>query len=142
MRATHKEMIAFLEEGINYYRADTRRRSIKNGVCYYNPLNTGNSISEGCFIGRQIEPKLRKSISQRQDAGRVNSFFRCNPELIPAKLLKYPIDFLMACQNLHDTDDNWSEAGMTGYGCRQYNGVMENIKDGYYDDKETVIDII
>lgn len=112
----------FLLDTLEYYSADTSRRCLGHGRCYYSPkglATTGN----GCAIGRWLPESLKESMDTAYDGNSLpvrllfdskeySNFLSAFPDML--KLLS-PV-FLSAVQRLHDSDDNWSENGISDEG--------------------------
>lgn len=133
MKATKEDMIWLLNDTVEYYSENTKRRCQgEAGGCFYNPASVGlEHISDGCAIGRWMTPVQKQSA----DAwlGGTVGVSELPPELMPEKLKKYSIKFLSAIQNLHDSNLNWDERGLTRYGEREVNDILNGIKIGRYD---------
>lgn len=101
-----------LEDTIKYYSEDTNRRCVKNNGCYYNPINAGKKgISEGCAVGRLISEELQIELDNLEEEMGViygNVF-----NMLPKKIQRLGQGFLVALQNLHDTNGYWDDKGLT-----------------------------
>lgn len=111
-----------LEDTIKHYNINNRCAVLE--VCYYNPTSTNmEGKSEGCAIGRLVSKRLSLKMDKTSVDGGIS-----NPELftlLPKKLQVLGVDFLVDLQNLHDSDRNWNEEGLTSQG----EVVVRNIRE-------------
>lgn len=58
-----KEKLHLLKTTVEYYSEDVTRRCYKRGKgCQYSPETIGHKNSDGCAIGRLLDPKLKQTL--------------------------------------------------------------------------------
>lgn len=103
---------AFVTDIFSFY--NSTNRAVKFGGCIYSSTNT----SPGCAIGRCLSPELTKELDNDDNSDiedtTVSSFFSVGLDTkFPKWMVEMGVDFLSACQTLHDRDEFWSIAGPT-----------------------------
>jgi hypothetical protein len=128
------KQLQVLEETVKYYSENTERRCVK-GSCTYAPENSDKaSISNGCAVGRLLEPDLRLNLdemfSSGDDSGVSNEYLF---SLLPEKVRNLGMPFLTDLQVLHDDNSNWSAGeGLTVSGEGYAQTMGDRIKGGLY----------
>lgn len=125
---------AFLLDGLEYYSVDPGKRRCLNSTiavgsnrCKYSPKSIDLSTSEGCMIGRKLEPALALEWDKIYNAMGIISI----PEkTIPCWMLSLGRLFLSSCQDLHDCSGNWTETGLSSEGAQK---LFHLIKDHHLD---------
>jgi len=117
---------AFLLDALDYYTVDPDARRCKNeasNTCVYSPFTIGKISSEGCLIGRNLEPQLAKRIDEEQGECGVQDAIVRYRDLIPKELIALDsrgagslFTFLERCQSLHDSSPNWCPTGLSPEG--------------------------
>lgn len=113
-----KARTALINDTIQYYSKDPKRRSVYRGICLYmHPSGKG-----GCAIGRLLQVPLRRKLDRicynTGNGGCNNMEIQ---ELLPKSLTVLGSKFLKDLQNLHDTEQCWNKDipfGLTEYGER------------------------
>lgn len=95
--------LELLENTIAYYSEDTSRRALEDGTCQY-LTDSGNK----CAIGREVRTHELDDI-KNQDVSDIH-------HLLPYRLKRMGLSFLMAIQHLHDTNHYWDANGLTTSG--------------------------
>lgn len=118
-RKTFRTKEAFLQNTIDYYSKNVKRRNMKvvgkdSANCKYNPFNTKNIKSQGCAIGRFMTHKNALKADKRGLT--VDEILLKNKKLIPVWMRKFKNEFLFCIQMLHDRDENWDKKGLSKYG--------------------------
>ena len=86
------------------------------GICLYSKTNA----SPGCAIGRCLTPDLAKELDDIQNPDiedtSISSLFLVGLDnTLPPWMVEMGVDFLSACQSLHDRNYFWSNLGPTEY---------------------------
>lgn len=117
----------FFEDTLMYYMEDNDRRN-RSGVsgCKYSPITTGNKKSEGCAIGRYLDPKNALLIDKAEpDNIGIKNLLEKYPQYIPEWMKSFAQDFLTEIQELHDESFNWSiEDGLTWMGLQEVKKII------------------
>lgn len=116
---TQKE---FLLDTIAYYSEDTERRCVTEDGCYYSPLTINNKKSDGCAIGRWLDPNVAVNLDSLGCKPVINYVVT---SVLPEKLLKLGVDFLKDIQELHDEDTYWYSDGLSRYGKNKVNSIID-----------------
>lgn len=87
--------IDLLNDTIAYFWGRPERQCVSGGSCQYSATET----SEGCAIGRLLNPELAASLSQ--NVGVINDKVF---DKLPLWLQAFGQDFLTILQDLHDTN--------------------------------------
>lgn len=113
-----EKLLFILTDTVEHYTLKNRCTNDKN--CFYNPetINIADE-SEGCAVGRMLEPESSKAIDEKVSPDKSGSaisgllkssekfgfdfptFFKDNPK------------FFNGLQYLHDTKRNWTETGLS-----------------------------
>ena len=110
---TQKE---FLIDTINHYNS-SNRCSHQDGDCCYSPFTAGlEGKSEGCAIGRFMEPEVALEMDNKHDLMNIRTLLNHEPDCISDWMKEFDIDFLTAIQNLHDADVYWNKQGLSELG--------------------------
>lgn len=127
-----ERMLEVLESTVKYYSEDTRRRCINSdGNCFYSPIQAGNSLSEGCAIGRYMSNSQKTtSTLMIYDNMSINKLPK---HLIPEYLTELPMSFLKNLQLLHDNGINWIVNSLSNDGKNKVNLMKSSIKAGLYE---------
>lgn len=116
--------LEFLEEMVAHYSENPKeRRCISiDGKCVYDPKTINHPTSEGCAIGRRCDEATKEILS---DGCGVNSdwIFKKLPEWMQ----DLGIGFLYDVQILHDSDNYWTETGLSESGKEK----VEKIKNDH-----------
>lgn len=104
----------FLYDTIHHYNSENR--CVKEDQCAYSPLTVGKSNSEGCAIGRYLDPELAYQIDKDRkelnaSIGRVSELYP-----LPGWMKQLDIALLTEVQNLHDEEMYWNSTGLSEYG--------------------------
>lgn len=103
----------FLAETIMYYSVNpTERRSIHKGACYY---SSRHPKSEGCAIGRYLEPSLANAFDSGFPSSIAGLFYQ-HKNLLPKWMQDSDVDFLSSVQKLHDISSYWTDGGLSDKG--------------------------
>lgn len=103
----------FLNDTKNHYNSKNRSAN-DYGNCKYYPPEYSNS--EGCAIGRKIKDKtlcLRLDEPRKCGTGAIYSGIFIQ---LPKSLRVLGRMFLAKCQDLHDTESNWDDQGLSEEG--------------------------
>ena len=99
-----------------------RIKFLKDTLEYFNITNLGRnefggySYSDGCAIGRWLEPNLALELDEYCEYKNTSVM---EPDIftrLPQALKKLGKDFLVAIQHLHDDEDYWAEDGLSAFG--------------------------
>lgn len=133
MTELQEKQLAFLDETVEYYSADTNRRCVNGNMCYYSPKTARKeSVSEGCAVGRHLPADFANYLDGRATIISVHGIFG-NPGLyakLPDELKELGKDFLGGVQRLHDVSENWNANGLTKQGKRAVEVIKRNIELG------------
>lgn len=115
MSTIKEKQLAFLEETVNHYNSTNRCVNTSNGECYYHPATLDlEGVSQGCAIGRHLDPELAKRLDiefNRVPVSDDKVFV-----LLPDNLKELGEEFLSHIQLLHDTDPYWNTTGLSKQG--------------------------
>jgi hypothetical protein len=113
MKKSIKQLqLEFLEEMVEYYSADPKKRRNYNETieaCQYHPAS---EESEGCAIGRKVSKRLAKKLDNFIGLGDDDgTSVKCNGifKLLPQKLQRLGKRFLIDIQDFHDEKDYWAD---------------------------------
>lgn len=119
--------LELLNETVEYYSANPARRCVTHSACYYSPEKAGKpGLSEGCAIGRKLDPQTRL-IFDSQGLGGISRILKRKDlvAMLPESLRLMEEKFLVMVQSLHDNDEFWTESGISEKGTEE----VERIKD-------------
>ncbi len=113
----------FLDNTVAHYTSKNRCVN-EDGLCVY----ASTSTSEGCAIGRWMNPEIAKEIDKGAATVDISikAVIEKYPGCLPEFMNRYPVDFLMRVQRLHDASDYWNEQGLSGKGHREYNTIIRD----------------
>ncbi len=116
---------AFVDDILGFYN-NSNRSMVGYGVCIYSKTNA----SPGCAIGRCLAHELAKKLDNYQNPEiedtSILSLFSVGLETaLPKWMTEMGVDFLSACQSLHDRNYFWNNLGPTE---EAINFVNERIK--------------
>lgn len=127
MENVKQKRLELLEETVAYYSENpSERRCIKDGACKYSPKTLGLEKSEGCAIGRKLNPEKALEIDRQWHKDMPSDVEAIFPQL-PNELQKLGITFLLDLQGFHDMSIYWSEKSITESGKQE----VERIKAKY-----------
>lgn len=127
MNELAQKRLAFLKETAAHYNS-TNRCSTAQG-CRYSPVTLHlQGKSEGCAIGRKLDPELALALDNTPHGGVVNAA-RIWKQL-PAWMQELEEDFLRDVQQLHDTSDYWDDNGISKLGKIWFDNIIR--KYGIY----------
>ncbi len=112
----------FSEDLVNFYNANNRSFSTQKHSCFYAPAH---AETPGCAIGRCLPVKLARRLDKLNYGTSIHAVM--NQATLPTWLTEMGIDFLAACQNLHDDRKYWSETGLSVAGGQYYEGVVKKL---------------
>ena len=119
----------FLIESLDFYTEDPNnlRASDINGGCTYSPKNKRGN--QGCMIGRHLTPEQQNQGDDDTITGDTSwSSIVYHIDNVPDKLIYLKTDFLDNCQNLHDSNANWTSTGLTEDGKENVVKIINNYK--------------
>ena len=113
----------FLDNTVAHYTSKNRCVN-EDGLCVY----ASTSTSEGCAIGRWMNPEIAKEIDKGAATVDINirEVIKEYPGCLPEFMNRYSVDFLMAVQRLHDDCEYWDERGLSQSGQREYNTIIRD----------------
>jgi hypothetical protein len=129
MKEAPKSVEEFFEDTLMYYMEDPERRNYSGIVgCKYSPETTKNENSEGCAIGRYLDPEHAKIIDQKNpDNIGIKNLIEVYPQYIPEWMKSFDVHFLKQVQDLHDESFNWSvNKGLTFTGICKVQEITKN----------------
>lgn len=109
MKKIYDTRIDVLNDTIAYYWGRGERQCSVNGNCQYIATDT----SDGCAIGRLIEPEIADKMIQSSGVNNKRNF-----KLIPKWLKKLGKNFLIELQDAHD--GNWLVNEDKEYVCKRF----------------------
>lgn len=116
---------AFVEDLINFYNRNNRSYSTQRRSCLYAPAH---SKTPGCAIGRCLPVKLARRLDKFTCCALdIKTVARQRNITLPTWLIEMGVDFLAACQSLHDTDEFWNEIGLNVLGRQYYESRVKNL---------------
>ena len=119
--------LELLNETVEYYSANPERRCVTQSACYYSSEKAGKpGLSEGCAIGRKLDPQTRL-IFDSQGIGGIGRVFKRTDlfEMLPESIKIMEERFLVMLQSLHDNDQFWTKTSISEKGTDE----VERIKD-------------
>jgi len=109
----------FLLDMLDYYTVDPEgRRCRNNKECVYSSKSISKTSSEGCAIGRHLNPDLAKQLDE-DTIGDIIDVFSMRKEYLPDWMQIMGKEFLSSCQTLHDSNRYWTDKELTHEGRRQ-----------------------
>lgn len=115
----------FLQDTVNYYNENPKRRSRNDRKCYYNGANAKGCEGDGCAIGRVLPLELRKHLDERFTNGGVPSGVRNVFGLLPDSLKVLECEFLERIQEFHDYNSFWDDESITSRGASQVDAICD-----------------
>lgn len=116
----------FLYYTVHHYNSNNR--CTDGQKCTYSPITIDKKNSEGCAIGRWLDPDLAYQIDTERSG--INSIINYIIDIYPFPewMKRMNINFLKDVQSLHDTHEYWDSNGINKYGknkvksiCEEYN---------------------
>lgn len=125
MTAMRKRMLSLLNETVEYYSADVKRRAFngKNG-CHY-MTHDGRK----CAIGRLLTEE-EMNIWKDGSLEYSQMYIRYHT---PKALLGLKVQFIVALQTVHDHSVNWNNTGISQHGEQFVMMLKSKIEDGEFD---------
>lgn len=132
-----KTKIQIIDETVEYYSADPKRRATTKGALGRNLCIYLAEDGRTCAFSRcMIEPLRAKNMAAPCDM-LIDMLTRKHVErneVVPTGILKpeydgYTISFWLGIQGLHDNVDYWDDKGMTGIGKMRVETMKETYKD-------------
>lgn len=122
---------AFLLDMLEYYCVNpVERRCASRGTCKYSPKSLQLTTSEGCAIGRKLDPDIAFKIDEDQWDINVSSLIREAHYKLPAYMNLENKGFFESCQYLHDMRDFWDSRGLSNRGKIQVESmILDNALD-------------
>ena len=123
LKPQNELQLAFLNETAAHFNLNNRSTTSNEG-CSYLPKE---GVSEGCAIGRKIADK--KLCAELDEFGYIGSTADETSSArvfnkLPQELQDLGQDFLNVVQQLHDSEYNWTETGLSPVGVEK----VETIK--------------
>lgn len=101
---------------LEFYTNDPTQRCVdEGGGCYYSDVFVCHK-SEGCAIGRMLDPELSKRLDNLYNTSSIKSIISLHSDLLPKWLLEHDEGFLTYVQTLHDNSRNWTSFGLSEEG--------------------------
>jgi hypothetical protein len=103
---------------IAYFSEDPIRRCKGESGCFYHPSTLGlEGVSEGCAVGRKLNPDIALALDDCDDGLKASKIFEEDLGILSGL---HPA-FLDACQELHDMNEFWhrDKPGLTVAGKRK-----------------------
>lgn len=116
---------AFLEDMIAYFSEDPIRRCTGTSGCFYHPSTLGlEGVSEGCAIGRKLNPDIALALDDFDDGLKASKISDEDLGILQG----LDPNFLDACQHLHDINEFWhrDKPGLTVAGKRKLITIKRN----------------
>lgn len=104
----------FLYDTVHHYNLNNR--CVTTAKCTYSPITIGKENSEGCAIGRWIDPELAFRIDKEKSDNNSGIHQIIDLYPFPDWMKKLDTNFLRQLQGLHDTDSYWTETGLSKSG--------------------------
>jgi hypothetical protein len=114
----------FAEDLVNFYNLKNQSFSIQKRLCFYAPAH---AETPGCAIGRCLPVKLGRRLDKLPCSNNIYGLISRPNITLPTWLTEMGVDFLAACQNLHDDKDYWTETGLSLSGRRHYERCVKNL---------------
>lgn len=120
----------FLLDTLEYYSGHLERRCEADGVCKYSPKAVNKQgKTEGCAIGRHLSEEGKLAFDNLPLNG-ITHIRQDYPvtfaKYAPLWMQEMDTFYLSAIQALHDSDDNWTDKGLSYYGKREVKTIIEN----------------
>lgn len=120
-----------LYDTVHHYNSGNRCKSL-NGTYCYSPISAQmQGFSEGCAIGRYLDPelayKIDKEVSEKDSS--IRNIFGKYP--LPDWMTALGVDFLMEIQDLHDYGNYWYSEGLSEEGKKQVRRICKDFNLGY-----------
>ena len=136
-----------LQETVEYYSKNTKRRAVSSNGCVYNANIYG--LEKHCAVGRCFTDKFKdmgEDLPGNSDTGVTDiagvvlwpdsttpaksEGNQCLDFMLQEKYQGHSIKFWMKLQMLHDQGGNWDSKGLTDLGKRSVETINEKILDG------------
>ena len=91
----------------------------------YSPKTLGVKNSDGCAIGRFLDPEIAYQIDAENNGISIKLLLNMDYEL-PEWIKNMDSDFLQSVQDLHDTDSYWEKRGLSYLGKQIVNAMIIN----------------
>lgn len=123
---TKEEMIALVDDTVNFFAEDPRnRRSYdEQGYCMYQ-----SPSGRCCAIGRMLPESVRQNLLRSDNTAPIRRLKIIHPNL---DIWKYHVEFLGSLQHIHDRNDYWSKRGMTRLGRSRVAELKRKVRDGAF----------
>ena len=114
----------FLLDMLEYYSEDPECRRCKtiNRSCSYSSETISKDTSEGCAIGRVIEPSLAREFDENMSGTGVSESVIFDE--LPEWLQNLGQKFLISIQVLHDLGHNWITEGLSPSGIKKLTNII------------------
>lgn len=125
MKNKQLSALEIIEETVKYYsKSPEKRRAMDHGDCVYLAEN-GNKCAVGRCMNKHAEFNYQGSVdSYVNDQCKYDQNFKLDNHLFPRYRGKSN-DFWYSLQQLHDTEDNWDEKGLTQQGKSEVNYIKK-----------------
>jgi len=118
MKTIKERRLDFINTELGYFIEDPSRRAYnkETKTCMYWDKTTGNK----CVVGRHIPEDKYSQVSEgmlvdtEKDDGGLVIF-----NLLPLELQELGVTFLARCQEFHDSEDNFTETGLSEEGIKE-----------------------
>lgn len=119
----------FLYDTVHHYNLNNR--CVDDTQCAYSPLTIGKNNSEGCAIGRYLDPELAYQIDKERKG--LNASINRVSELysLPEWMKQLDIALLTEVQNLHDEEMYWDSDGLSEMGKRKVRNICDQFNLSY-----------
>lgn len=117
-----------LLDALEYYTVDPvgRRCVSESESCYYSPKSIGKEeTSQGCLIGRLLNPDLAKLIDTKEEEIGISTLIKKGLYILPDFMNEDNIYFLSECQSLHDLNRYWEETGLSEDGKSKVSKIID-----------------
>lgn len=119
----------FLYDTVHHYNLNNR--CVTSTKCTYSPITIGKENSEGCAIGRYLDPELALQIDKEKSDSNAGIHHIIDMYPFPDWMKKLDIEFLRKLQGLHDADSYWTETGLSKSGKHYVRSMCETFNLDY-----------
>lgn len=133
-----KEQIA--QDFLDTYAKNPFKRCKTDTKCYYSPISLGVTYeqSPGCAIGKYLPHEVAIDLDKNFRGGSITDIVTEDPSKMDMLRSVFPevnieidtefLDFLSALQYLHDSDSNFTYAGLSSKGVESFNYFLKSYK--------------
>ena len=125
-KSNRTRMKDILKDTIEYY-SESPRAQDSSGSCQYTDVG-GNH----CAVGRYMRPEFQTVNFYANDGVSVGNLAADIDTYLDSKVIGLTEKFWSALQDIHDSDNNWHDDGLTECGRTRCGSMKKKIEEGDY----------